>query len=180
MKISNNRFQRLQREIQEIKVKIVQAEEDVKIARQKRDLSENTEYDAAVSMRESLQVRLNSLETILQKSSVVQPSSNIDIGTLVRVTSLDRNDVPDDETLLLIIEESGGVLSDGILSINSPLGKAIHKRSSGYYSCTTPTSEVVRYKVEVDNSDEAKKEFEEIHPLSKYDRFENLFSKVSK
>lgn len=175
MRISTNRYVRYKNEIQEIKKDLVIAEEDVKVARQKRDLSENTEYEEARRRRESLQTRLNLLEVTLQKATVAEPSTNIDIGTLIRVTLLDRNDEPKGDSRLFMIEETGDTITEGVLALNTPLGRVIKNRNSGRYDCTNAAGQVITYWVEIDNTEEAKKEFEELYPLSKQTAFEQLF-----
>lgn len=176
MRISENMARSLQSELKELELQIEQDNEDVKVAVQKRDLSENTEYEAAMSARRAHQRRKDEILEILNKAEIVPPGNTISIGSYLWVQELDEMGSPLEgkPERLFIMEEQGNTITDGILSKDSLLGRAVFNKVSGMFSYTVGDSKKF-FRVRMDNSSEVRKRFNEEHPISKRAFYDRIF-----
>jgi transcription elongation factor GreA len=108
-------------------------------ARDKGDLSENAEYDAAKNDQGLLEIKIAKLEEIVANARIVD-SSQLDINkvsilTTVRIKNLKNNM----EMKYTIVAENEADLKSGKISIDSPIGKAlIGKKVSDTVDVTVP------------------------------------------
>lgn len=107
-----------------------EALEAVKEARAHGDLSENFEYKAAKQDKNRNESRIRYLEKMIKTARIISDHSRSDeVGLNDRVTVY----IPDDdetEVYKLVTTVRGNSLQ-GLISIDSPLGKAIRGRKSG-------------------------------------------------
>ena len=100
-------------------------------ARDKGDLSENAEYDAAKDAQGLLELRIAKLEQVLGNARVVDPTrrdvSRVSILAIVNIQRIDRNL---NMQYQLVAEEEAD-LKQGKISIQSPIGKALVGKSVG-------------------------------------------------
>ncbi len=100
-------------------------------ARDKGDLSENAEYDAAREAQALLEVRIAKLEDVLANARVVDESkldlSKASILTTVKIKNL-KNGASMKYTL---VAENEADLKAGKISVDSPIGKALLGRKVG-------------------------------------------------
>ena len=101
-------------------------------ARDKGDLSENAEYDAAKEAQGLLEMRISKLEAAIASSRVIDPST---IGTtkvqiLNRVTLFNHNTKK--EMQYTLVSETEANLKEGKISIETPIAKALigHKKGA--------------------------------------------------
>lgn len=100
-------------------------------ARDKGDLSENAEYDAAKEAQGMLEMKIAKLEAIFSAARVID-SSKLDIKTvqiLNRVTL--QNHTTNKEMIYTIVSESEASIKDGKLSVGTPIAKAILGKKKG-------------------------------------------------
>lgn len=114
--------------------------EQVKLAREHGDLSENAEYDAAKDAQGQLERRIQMLDDKLARAEVVDtgrlPLDRVRFGTKVVLEDLDSGE---EVTYTLVGEEESDV-SGGLLSIRSPVGRAlIGKRIEDEVSVAVPS-----------------------------------------
>ncbi|PSR01182.1 MAG: transcription elongation factor GreA [Bacteroidetes bacterium QS_8_68_28] len=99
--------------------------EEIAEARAKGDLSENAEYDAAKEEQGKLEARINKLEDALARARVVDESqvdaSKAYILSNVRVKNLSN----DAEQTYTLVSEQEADISEGKISVNSPVGKGL-------------------------------------------------------
>ena len=99
-------------------------------ARDKGDLSENAEYDAAKDEQRDIEARIEELEKILKNVEVVVEdevdSSKINIGCKVKILDVEYNE----EMEYKIVGSSEANSLKGKISNESPVGKALigHKK----------------------------------------------------
>ncbi len=100
-------------------------------ARDKGDLSENAEYDAAKEAQGLLEMRIARLESEMANARILDPSKiNTDkVQILSRVKLLNHNTNKDVE--YLIVSGSEANLREGKLSIDTPIAKAILGKKKG-------------------------------------------------
>ncbi len=104
--------------------------EDVKEARAHGDLSENYEYKAAKQERGKNESRIRYLERMIKTATVIKDDTSENeagIGKTVSVRFLADDEV-DDFKLVTTIETDP---MNNLISIESPLGRAIYKRKLG-------------------------------------------------
>jgi transcription elongation factor GreA len=98
-------------------------------AREKGDLSENAEYDAAKDEQRDIEARIEEIEKILKNAEVVtdeQDTKNINIGWTVTLLDVEF----DEELEYKIVGSTEANSLKGKISNESPVGKAIigHKK----------------------------------------------------
>lgn len=99
-------------------------------ARDKGDLSENAEYDAAKEAQGLLEMRIAKLEGIIGSSRVID-TKNIDtskVQILNKVTLMNHN--TGKEMVYTLVSETEANLKEGKLSLQTPIAKALlgHKK----------------------------------------------------
>ncbi|MCX8143891.1 MAG: transcription elongation factor GreA [Bacteroidia bacterium] len=94
-------------------------------AREKGDLSENAEYDAALEAQAHLEARIGELEQLLQNARVVDQSqlntSKVSMFTKVKLKNHNTKTVVE----YLLVAENEANISQGKISITSPIGKCL-------------------------------------------------------
>ena len=100
-------------------------------ARDKGDLSENAEYDAAKEAQGLLEARIAKLEVDLSKSRVIDESkldnSKVSLLSVVSIKNLANNS----EMSYTIVSESEADLSQKKISASSPIGKGLIGKEVG-------------------------------------------------
>lgn len=119
-------FHRLKSELEELKTKGREdAARAIAEAREKGDLSENAEYDAAKEAQGMLELKINELETVLSNARILDESqldsSKVTVLTRVRI----RNRKSGKEITYKLVSESEADLREGKISVNSPMGKGL-------------------------------------------------------
>lgn len=94
-------------------------------ARDKGDLSENAEYDAAKSDQGLLEIKIAKMEEIVANARIVDTSkldiTKVSILTTVKIKNLKNNM----EMKYTLVAENEADLKAGKISIDSPIGKAL-------------------------------------------------------
>lgn len=144
-KLTDNDIKKMQEEIDYRKL-IVRKEalEAVKEARAHGDLSENFEYHAAKKDKNQNESRIRYLEKMIKTAQIISDESKDDEIGLYNTVDLYFEDDDEEETYKLVTTVRGNSMK-GLISSESPLGKAImgHKvgdriyvkvdGSTGYY-----------------------------------------------
>lgn len=100
-------------------------------ARDKGDLSENAEYDAAKDAQGLLELKISKLEEVMSNARLID-ETNIDaskISILSKVKILNKK-VNKEFTYLLVAEEEAN-LKEGKISVQSPIGKGLLGKEVG-------------------------------------------------
>ncbi len=100
-------------------------------ARDKGDLSENAEYDAAKEAQGLLELKIAKLEEIVSNARIVDSAqldtSKVSILTTVKIKNLKNNA----EMKYTIVAENEADFKAGKISIDSPIGKGLVGRKVG-------------------------------------------------
>lgn len=134
-KLTKSDVKKIEEEIEYRKLVVrKKAIEAVKEARAHGDLSENFEYHAAKKDKNKNESRIRYLERMLKTAIIVDDSSKDDevgINTTVELYMEDDDEI---ETYRLVTSVRGSSIQ-GLISIDSPLGKAIlgHKLNDRVY-----------------------------------------------
>ena len=100
-------------------------------ARDKGDLSENAEYDAAKESQGLLELRISKLEETLSNARVIN-ESNIDHSKVLILSTIDVKNLSNNSIMTYtLVAESEADLANGKISINSPIGKGLLRKKKG-------------------------------------------------
>lgn len=116
-------------------------------ARDKGDLSENAEYDAAKEAQGLLELKISKLEEIILNARIVDSSqldtSKVSILTTVKIKNLKNNM----EMKYTIVAENEADLKLGKISIDSPIGKGLVGRKVGDKVDVTVPAGVIPFQI---------------------------------
>jgi transcription elongation factor GreA len=116
-------------------------------ARDKGDLSENAEYDAAKNDQGLLEIKIGKLEEIVANARIVDSSqldvNKVSILTTVKIKNL-KNNV---EMKYTIVAENEADLKSGKISIDSPIGKALVGKKVGENVDVTVPAGVIPFQI---------------------------------
>ncbi len=105
--------------------------EKLKIARDFGDLSENAEYDMARDEQAKTEAEIEMLEETLRKAKIVNPSAvkndKVRVGSKVKLLDVEF----DDEMEYTIVGSLESNPNAGLISNESPIGKAIIGKAKG-------------------------------------------------
>ena len=104
--------------------------EAVKEARAQGDLSENFEYKAAKQDKNRNESRIRYLERMLKNARIISDASREDEVGINNTVELYFEDEGETDTIRLVTSVRGNSL-EGLISIESPLGKAVLGRREG-------------------------------------------------
>ena len=104
--------------------------EAVKEARAQGDLSENFEYKAAKQDKNRNESRIRYLERMLKHAQIVSDESKADEVGIINTVEVYFEEDDETETYRLVTSVRGNSLQ-GLISIESPLGKAIQGHKVG-------------------------------------------------
>lgn len=100
-------------------------------ARDKGDLSENAEYDAAKEAQGMLEMKIAKMEETLSNARLID-ESQLDVSkVLVLSTVKIKNQVNGMEMTYTLVAESEADLASGKISVNSPIGNGLLGKSVG-------------------------------------------------
>ena len=130
-KLTERDEQKIEEEIEHRKLVIrKEAIEAVKDARAQGDLSENFEYYAAKIHKNQNESRIRYLERMLKNAKIVSDTSKADEVGINNTVEVYFEDDDETETYRLVTSIRGNSLQ-GLISIESPLGKAIQGHKVG-------------------------------------------------
>ncbi|HVG13647.1 MAG TPA: transcription elongation factor GreA [Chitinophagaceae bacterium] len=116
-------------------------------AREKGDLKENAEYDAAKEAQGLLEAKISLLDGQVASARVVDEStidtSKVSILTKVKVTNLGNKK----EMTYQIVSETEADLKLGKISVTSPIGKGLLGKQVGEVAEVTAPAGVLKFKV---------------------------------
>ena len=116
-------------------------------ARDKGDLSENAEYDAAKEAQGLLESRIAKLENDLANSRVLD-QSELDTSTVHLLTQVTIRNVSNDlEMTYAIVSESEADLAAKKISVTSPIGKGILGKSVGDIAEITTPNGIIHFEI---------------------------------
>ena len=116
-------------------------------ARDKGDLSENAEYDAAKEAQGLLEARIARLENELSKSRVLD-GKNIDLSTAKLLTTVKIENIQSKQKMsYTLVSESEADLKNKKISISSPIGKGLMGKKVGEIVDISVPSGAIKFKI---------------------------------
>ena len=125
-------LQKLKDELNYLKdVERPRASQAIAEARDKGDLSENAEYDAAKEAQGLLEMKIAKLEEVYSNARIIDESqldtSKVLVHSLVRIKNLTNNM----EMKYKLVAQSEADLKAGKISVDSPIGKGLLGKRAG-------------------------------------------------
>ena len=116
-------------------------------ARDKGDLSENAEYDAAKEAQGHLEDRINKLEAINGNARVVD-TSKLDVSVVRLLTKVTiKNTANSMEMTYSIVPEAEANLRSKKISVSSPIGKGLLGKSNGEIAEIQIPNGIIKFEV---------------------------------
>ena len=116
-------------------------------ARDKGDLSENAEYDAAKEAQGHLEDRINKLEAIYSNARVVD-TSKLDVSAVRSLTKVTiKNTSNGTEMTYSIVPEAEADLKAKKISVSSPIGKGLLGKSVGEIAEIQVPNGIIKFEV---------------------------------
>lgn len=125
-------LKKLRDELNQLKdIERPKASQAIAEARDKGDLSENAEYDAAKEAQGLLEMRISKLEETLANARLID-ESQLDVSkVLIHSTVKIKNQVNGAEMSYKLVAQSEADLKTGKISVDSPIGKGLLGKSVG-------------------------------------------------
>ena len=125
-------FKKLKEELEQLKsVERARISAQIAEARDKGDLSENAEYDAAKEAQGLLELKISKMEEVMASARVVD-ESQLDASKILILSKVKlRNPVNKMEFTYTLVAEQEADLKAGKISVNSPIGKGLLGRTAG-------------------------------------------------
>ena len=155
--LTKSDIEKMKAEIEERKVVIrPKLLEDLKEARAQGDLSENFEYYAAKKAQNNNESRIRYLERMIKTANIIDDTRiSGEVGINNRVTVEFTEDGTTESYKIVTTVRSNSL--EGLISIDSPMGKALLKRKTGDV-VTVNVSDDISYDVKIvsiDDEDDA-------------------------
>ncbi len=125
-------LQKLKDELTELKTKgRADMAKQIAEARDKGDLSENAEYDAAKEAQGLLELKISKLETVVGNARIIDESSVDTSKVSILSTVKIKNKKNKMEVTYQLVAEEEADLKSGKISVQSPIGKGLLGKKKG-------------------------------------------------
>jgi transcription elongation factor GreA len=147
--VTKETLEQLRAELQRMKgVDRPAASRAIAEAREKGDLKENAEYDAAKEAQGLLEAKIAALEGALSNVRVLDESSidtsKVSILTKVKLTNLNTKK----QVIYQIVSEQEADLKAGKISVTSPIGQGILGKQAGETAEVKAPAGILKFKIE--------------------------------
>ena len=147
--VTKETLEQMKSELQQMKtVDRPAASRAIAEAREKGDLRENAEYDAAKEAQGLLEAKIAQLEGQIATARIVDENnidtSKVSILTKVKLTNLNTKK----QVTYQIVSEKEADLKSGKISVTSPIGKGLLGKQSGEVADVSALAGVIKFKVE--------------------------------
>ena len=116
-------------------------------ARDKGDLSENAEYDAAKEAQGMLEMRIAQMEALIANARILDKSKiNTDTVQILNKVTL-KNHNTGKEVVYTLVSENEANLKEGKLSVNTPIAKALLGKKRGEKVDVTVPAGVITFEI---------------------------------
>ncbi len=116
-------------------------------ARDKGDLSENAEYDAAKEAQALLELRIEKLQATIANARVVDESrlntNIVQIMNKVKIRNMSNGSVME----ILLVGESEANLEEKKLAVSSPIGKGLLGKKKGEIAQVVTPSGIIEFEI---------------------------------
>jgi len=141
-------LKKLRAELSQLKdVERIKASRAIAEARDKGDLSENAEYDAAKEAQGMLEMRISKLEDALAGARLID-ESQLDTSKALALSIVKiKNQANGMEMTYTLVADGEADLASGKISVNSPIGKGLLGKSVGDVAEVTVPNGVIKFEI---------------------------------
>lgn len=141
-------LKKLREELDQLKnIERPKASQAIAEARDKGDLSENAEYDAAKEAQGLLEMRIAKLEEVHANARLIDESQLDESKALVLSNVKIKNQANGQEMQYTLVAESEADLKSGKISVTSPIGKGLLGKSVGEVAEITVPNGVLKFEI---------------------------------
>ena len=116
-------------------------------ARDKGDLSENAEYDAAKEAQGLLEMRISKMEDVYANARLID-ESQLDVSKVLVLSSVKlKNQANGMELKYTLVAESEADLKTGKISVTSPIGRGLLGKSVGEVAEITVPNGILKFEI---------------------------------
>jgi transcription elongation factor GreA len=147
--VTQETFEKMQHELHELKsVDRPAASRAIAEAREKGDLKENAEYDAAKEAQGMLEAKIKYLEGVIATARILN-ETNIDTSRVSILTKVTLTNMGTKKTVTYqIVSEKEADLKAGKISVTSPIGKGLLGKVVGEIAEVNVPAGVLKFRVE--------------------------------
>ena len=146
--MTHDGYEKLKAELEELKTK---GRDDVAKAiaeaREKGDLSENAEYDAAKDAQGMLEMKINDLEKVFANARIIDEStldtSKVTVLTNVTIKNMNNNA----EVTYKLVAEAEANLKEKKISVSSPIGQGLLGKVVGDIAQIQTPAGLINFKI---------------------------------
>lgn len=147
--VTKDTFEKMKEELQQLKgIERPAASKAIAEAREKGDLKENAEYDAAKEAQGLLEAKIKQLEGVIATARILDENnidtSKVSILTKVTVTNMGTQK----QVTYKIVSEKEADLKLGKISVTSPIGKGLLGKVVGDVAEVIVPAGTLKFKVE--------------------------------
>ena len=125
-------YEKLKQELEHLKTKgREEVAKAIAEAREKGDLSENAEYDAAKDAQGYLELKINEKEKVLANARIIDKSQLDSSSVTILSTVKIKNKKNNKEVSYTLVAESEANLKEKKISVSSPIGKGLLGKKVG-------------------------------------------------
>lgn len=141
-------LKKLKDELEHLKhVERPKASQAIAEARDKGDLSENAEYDAAKEAQGLLEMRISKMEEVYANARLID-ESQLDLTKVLVLSNVKiKNQANGMEMKYTLVAESEADLKTGKISVTSPIGKGLLGKSVGDLAEITVPNGVLKFEI---------------------------------
>jgi transcription elongation factor GreA len=148
IKLTKDGLEKIEKELKHLKeVRRPKIIHDVAVAREKGDLRENAEYDAAKEAQAFLEKRIQELENQLAHVEVIDhhaiDASKAYLGATIQLRDLKNSK----EISYMLVSKEEADLKNKKISVDSPVGKALLGKGAGAVVEVTIPAGTLRYEI---------------------------------
>ena len=138
----------LREELDQLKsIERPKASQDIADARDKGDLSENAEYDAAKEAQGLLEMKIAKMEEVVANARLID-ESQLDVSKVLVLSKVKiKNQTNGMELNYTLVAESEADLKTGKISVTSPIGKGLLGKSVGDIAEITVPNGILKFEV---------------------------------
>ena len=142
-------FERLKEELQHMKgIDRPAASNAIAEAREKGDLKENAEYDAAKEAQGMLEAKIKHLEGVIANARILD-ENNIDTSKVSILTKVTLTNLKTKKRVTYkIVSENEANLKDGKISVTSPIGHSLLGKVTGEEVEVAVPAGILKFRVE--------------------------------
>jgi transcription elongation factor GreA len=141
-------LKKLKDELEQLKaIERPKASADIAEARDKGDLSENAEYDAAKEAQGLLELKIKKMEEVYSNARLID-ESQLDVSKALVLSHVKiKNQSNGMEMSYHLVAESEADLKTGKISVTSPIGKGLLGKSVGEIAEITVPNGILKFEI---------------------------------